>query len=577
MLSRRDRAWRRRGVHVLRLALLCAIVLLIHWRHRQTSGGLTSVASIDVRAETLRTVFPEAAGLGALAAEGEWEVIDAGGKRLGTVMQTSPAGDRIIGFSGPTNVLIAFDAEERIAGLSVLSSGDTREHVRAVVEEGRFLETFDGMTRGVAAGVREVDVVSGATLTSLAMAESVMKRLGGARRSLKFPDPAGEETIRELFAEADESVLDERFGSLLHVYDVEGVELGTILRTSPAADNVIGYLGPTEAFIAVGRDGRITGVAIGESYDNETLTDDPDQPERVELPYVRYVREDAYFLTFFNGRTLDELAELNLEEAGVEGVSGATMTSMAVAEGLVLAAQTHRRELSQTPLMRAAVNWDVGTFGVVLLGVVIGLTALRGRRWVRLPFQVLLIVYLGFVNGEVLSQAQLVGWAQSGAPWRNATGLVFLTAAALLIPIATKKNVYCHQLCPHGSLQQLVCRRIPWQVSLPRRLRRGLSLFPGLLLVWVLIVTLGGLSLSLVDVEPFDAYVFRIAGVATIGVAVVGLVASLFVPMAYCRFGCPTGAVLEYVRFTGRSDQWGRRDWLAVGCLAVGVVWCWVG
>jgi hypothetical protein len=41
-------------------------------------------------------------------------------------------------------------------------------------------------------------------------------------------------------------------------------------------------------------------------------------------------------------------------------------------------------------------------------------------------------------------------------------------------------------------------------------------------------------------------------------VAVAGLVASLFIPMAYCRFGCPTGAVLDYIG--GGGKNWNRRD-----------------
>jgi thiamine biosynthesis lipoprotein len=36
------------------------------------------------------------------------------------------------------------------------------------------------------------------------------------------------------------------------------------------------------------------------------------------------------------------------------------------------------------------------------------------------------------------------------------------------------------------------------------------------------------------------------------------------VPQAYCRFGCPTGALLKFVRSGGRYDHFGRRDGAAV-------------
>jgi thiamine biosynthesis lipoprotein ApbE len=50
------------------------------------------------------------------------------------------------------------------------------------------------------------------------------------------------------------------------------------------------------------------------------------------------------------------------------------------------------------------------------------------------------------------------------------------------------------------------------------------------------------------------------------------LAASLFISQAYCRFGCPTGALLSFVRSSGSGDRWGRRDWAALGFLAAGAV-----
>jgi hypothetical protein len=44
--------------------------------------------------------------------------------------------------------------------------------------------------------------------------------------------------------------------------------------------------------------------------------------------------------------------------------------------------------------------------------------------------------------------------------------------------------------------------------------------------------------------------------------------------MAYCRFGCPTGTVLNYLRLHGRSDRFTLRDGAAVALvgLAVGLI-----
>ncbi|MFK7818625.1 MAG: 4Fe-4S binding protein, partial [Planctomycetaceae bacterium] len=149
-------------------------------------------------------------------------------------------------------------------------------------------------------------------------------------------------------------------------------------------------------------------------------------------------------------------------------------------------------------------------------------------------------------------------------------GLLFLTLAAFSVPIFSGRNVYCSHLCPHGAVQQLVRNRIPWRIKLSKRWTRLLSLLPGLLLLWVVVIATGGFAFSLVDIEPFDAWLFRVAGIATVTVAIVGLVASLFVPMAYCRFGCPTGALLQFVRRNRLSRDFARRDVFAIGCVVVG-------
>ncbi len=123
------------------------------------------------------------------------------------------------------------------------------------------------------------------------------------------------------------------------------------------------------------------------------------------------------------------------------------------------------------------------------------------------------------------------------------------------------------------ALQFLVLVFLPLMVIWQLNFGFPLIYMPALLLAWVVIVAMLHLPVSLVGIEPFDAWVFRIAGWATLSVAAVGLIASLFVPMAYCRFGCPTGAMLGFLRFNARSDHWSPRDWFALllGTVASGL------
>ena len=144
---------------------------------------------------------------------------------------------------------------------------------------------------------------------------------------------------------------------------------------------------------------------------------------------------------------------------------------------------------------------------------------------------------------------------------------------ALLGPVFTSKQLYCHHICPHGALQQLLARRLKWQWRVTAAQERWLNQNPFLLLGFVFICVIVGWAVDLNSLEPFDAYVFRVAGWASLGIAIVGLIASLFQPLAYCKYGCPTGALFKLLRLTGDADHLGVRDWVAAGMLIAGLLW----
>lgn len=548
------------GLHLFRVGVVALILFLVHRQHQafRAAAALDGLAGITLA--QAREFIPGAAAISDLSGDGSQVVTGADGKELGYVMQTAPRSDDIVGYSGPNNTLIAFGEDDRIAGARLLRSEDTRDHAELVMKDEPFLKMFDGMTAEEASRLEKVDGVSGATLTSLAVAEGVIHRLGGATRPGRFPAAVALEKVAAVFPEAKRLVISETRPGLLEALDGSGALVGFVSRTTPTADKTMGYQGPTDALIALEPDGRtIKGLALNESYDNQ--------------PYVGYVAEDGYFLKFFNGWTLERVAGTHLVDAGVEGVSGATMTSVAMAEGI----QARARKLIEPPApdaARAGRSWsprgrDIGTAIIVVVGLAMGLTSARASRRLRVAFQIGLIGYLGFINGDMVSQALLAGWAQNGIAWRFAPGLALLTGAALLVPIVSKKNVYCAQLCPFGAAQELMKNRLPWRLKLPPRVRQFLELIPAMLLLLVLVVALFHLPVNLAGLEPFDAFLWKVAGASAIGIAVVGLVASAFVPMAYCRYGCPTGALLNFLRFNGRSDRFSIRDGFALALVAL--------
>ena len=309
-------------VHMLRVTLFVAILLLIHRKHVEYRAEQT-LASTGVVPQAL--LLPFFAGT---PQTGQWDVqhgaqivTDGQGKTLGFVVQTAPECNHIVGYLGPTNVLIAFDSQYRVIGIDVLESGDTVEHLEKVLDDRRFMNAYRGLTWQEAAGQHDLDAVSGATLTSLAIVESISHRLGDPCPSLRFPKELEVSEIEQLLPGAAAFGQRSRQPLVYDVFDAQGQRVGAVVRTSPTSDGVAGYQGPTDTLIALDAKDRVVRIAVRSSYDNQ--------------PYVRYVQEDEYFCTLFQGLGLSELAQLDLEAAEVEGVSGATMTSMAVARSLL--------------------------------------------------------------------------------------------------------------------------------------------------------------------------------------------------------------------------------------------------
>ncbi len=570
MLQRRARSLVPIVAHAARVAVVAALAWLVHAEHVRYVGRQSAADLAGLPVSRLQKHLPEAAAVGgpADAVAGGRDILDAVGERVGTMLRTSPAGDAAIGFSGPTDLLVVCDRDLRVAGMEVLSSRDTRDHVHAVERDTAFWQSFRGQSLDELAGLRpdKAHAVAGATLTSLAIQEALVRRLGGTAAAGRFADVPRLADLQRIFPAAVRIEPDPGDPAVIRVLAASDIPLGWALRTSPAADRVIGYQGPTDAVVGFDAAGKVCGVAVVSSYDNE--------------PYVGYVRDDAAFRGIYRGMPIETLAGIDPVTTGVEGVSGATMTSQAVAEGIVRAARQQTEQRGREPLSSWATlvqsidgpQW--GALGVIAAGIVTAFTRLRGNWFGRLALPMVVLAYLGFGAGALLSQAQVWGWAQAGVA-RGAVVLMALTLAALVLPITTRRNVYCSHLCAHGAAQQLLVRFVRPKRSVPEWLKPVCEALPWVLLAVAIMAAVLHWPLNLVDLEPFDAYLPAVAGIAAIVICAVSLIASSFVPMAYCRHGCPTGALLDHLRLHRRADRLSWRDGLLLGCLAIAAAVHW--
>jgi len=112
-----------------------------------------------------------------------YEIQNAKGDKLGTILFSSPYSDEVKGFNGPTPLLIALDAEGRIKNVVLLENKETPQYAQHVTNGGLFA-SWDGLTVDEALNT-EVDAVSGATFTSNGVKRSLIARLQAYQRQLK--------------------------------------------------------------------------------------------------------------------------------------------------------------------------------------------------------------------------------------------------------------------------------------------------------------------------------------------------------------------------------------------------------
>lgn len=552
--------------------MLAGLAVTVAISHQETHDRVFQVQHIETLLPRAKKILPAAQQVGNPSATlpGAYELLTDEGQLVGVMLQTSPAGDKAIGFSGSTNLLLICNANLEILSVEIITSGDTRDHVAAVLRDEAFWKQFKGMTpAAIVARAHSKNVTAGATLTSLAIIEAVNLRLGGSSTGGRFANPPTLTDLQIVFPTATRLEQDSGSRSVLRLYDATDIPLGWALRTSPEADEVIGYQGPTDSILAFDAAGRACGLIILASFDNE--------------PYVGYVRDDPQFSRLFAGKTFEQLVSFSTVNSGVEGVSGATMTSQAIAAAILKTAAaeaSYRKQASRhigNMVFEKLGRIDPPQWGaicIMVMGVITGYTRLRGSFFGRIILPLAVLCYLGFGAGAVLSQAQLWGWARVGVP-QAATVLLFLTAIALITPVTTGRNIYCSHLCSHGAAQQLLARTIkprrrPALNSLRKPLQailQRLRWLPITLLVIAFGASFFQTPLNLVDLEPFDAYLPAVAGTAALIWLGISLAAGSLVPMAYCRYGCPTGALLDHVRFHRRSDKLSWQDGVLAVCL----------
>ncbi|WP_417467295.1 FMN-binding protein [Leyella stercorea] len=303
-----------------------------------------------------------------------------------------------------------------------------------------------------------------------------------------------------------------------------------VVNTKALAKDVQGYGGPVPLKIHIDKDGRLAAIEA------EPNAETPDFFDRAKELFSRW-----------QGKTIDEaMAE------DVDAVSGATFSSKAiirnVQRGLAYAKQRSQwgedgsvgaLETSAPPIVALI---------AVLLGAVVPL--FTNNRRLHLVQLVVNVVVLGLWTGTFVSYTLFLrlfaGGVSLSAIGTLAAPLLMLIVA-LLYPLAGRSGYYCAHVCPFGSAQELAGKLSRRKLRITPRVLRVLTALRNLLWGVLMALLLTGTCSAWIDYELFTAFIYSSASVWVIVLAVLFLVLSVWVPRPYCRFVCPTGALMKSV------------------------------
>ena len=320
-----------------------------------------------------------------------------------------------------------------------------------------------------------------------------------------------------------------------------------VVNTKPLAKDGQGYGGPVPLKIHI-KDGRVAAVEA------EPNAESPD-----------FFNRAKELLNHWQNKSVDEaLAE------EVDAVSGATFSSRAIIanmqRGLAYAKQHGQwgedgsvgaLGTSAPPIVGSG-DGSVGALEtsappivaliVVLLGAVVPL--LYNNRRLHLVQLAVNVVVLGLWTGTFVSYTLFLR-VFSGGVSLSAIGAfaapMLMLIVALIYPLAGRSGHYCANVCPFGSAQELAGKLSRRKLRITPRVLKLLSVLRNLLWGVLMALLLTGTCTAWIDYELFTAFLYSSASVWVTVLAALFLVLSVWVPRPYCRFVCPTGALIKSV------------------------------
>lgn len=295
-----------------------------------------------------------------------------------------------------------------------------------------------------------------------------------------------------------------------------------ILSTYPYSTKTYGYAGNTPLFIEI-KNQKINKIVAAENDETPGF-------------WNRVIQTNI--LESWNGLSLKEVSNHN-----VDAVSGATYSSNSIIENVENTARNFTGLKAPSMWIKVFTIKNIACLLVLIIGILLTFFA-KGKK-IRIFRLCMNVVVLGFWCGQTLSLSSFVNSMSNGMSLSNNIVLITLLLIAIILPFFGKKRYYCNHVCPYGSAQELLNKIPVKNIKINTKIIHYLNYLRYAILGIILILMWTGVTFNIMNYEPFSAFIFQTASTSVLILAISFLLLSIVIPKPYCRFICPTGALLS--------------------------------
>ncbi len=318
------------------------------------------------------------------------------------------------------------------------------------------------------------------------------------------------------------------------VYDSSGKLLGLLALSHPHAQGIIGFGGEIPLLISLDQNFNLTKI---------TLLDNAESPD-----FIENIIKEGFFKNFEN----KNIAKIQQEK--IDAVSGATLSSNAITQTIRtrLSSLIPQETIQTTTYFEFSKSKKLLSLLAFAFSISIFFLGKKMKRFQTLSL-ILNIVFLGFINGHFLSLATLYNWTTHGIIFQAMPIFITILVSSLLVNFFTSKNFYCTYVCPFGSFQTLIKKGNKKSIALPGKIINILKPIRAIYLLSLLYLLILGFEQDLTRLEPFSAFLYRVAPLSATIMASLFLTISFFIPKSWCRFFCPTGYIIDFITIHRRK------------------------